>query len=342
MRCLTLANALHERGAEITFMCREHPGHLYDKLELSNHRLIRLPPSTPSTGGELSHANWLGATQEEDARQTVGVLKAMADLDWLVVDHYALDIEWETAMRPHVKRIIVIDDLADRKHNCDVLLDQNLHQDMQERYDDLVPPSCTKLLGPKYALLRPEFKEARKNLRTRDGSIKRIFVFFGGSDSTNETGKALRAIQQLNRADIAIDVVVGATNPHQEDIAKLCRQLPEAKLYRRVNNIAELMAKADLAIGAGGSTTWERCVLGLPTMAISLADNQVSIAKGVDQAGAQIYLGVGSEVTSEILAAQIKQLQDHPQSLISMSEAGQRLVDLNGCDRVSDAIKEAA
>ncbi len=341
MRCLTMADALHDKGAEVTFVCREHLGHLFDLIETSSHRLIRLPPPTSLTGGKLAHAQWLGVTQEEDAHQTAEALKVVGRLDWLIVDHYALDVEWEIAMRAYAERIMVIDDLADRKHDCDLLLDQNLHRDMETRYEKLVPLSCKTLLGPKYALLRPEFKESRSGLKMRDGNVKRIFIFFGGSDPTNETGKALRAINRLGRIDIAIDVVVGAANPHHEDIASLCKQLPEAMLYRNVNNIAELMAASDLAIGAGGSTTWERCALSLPTLTISVAENQVSIAEGVDQTNAQIYLGTASKVTSEIIAAKLERLLQHPQELITMSEAGQRLVDTNGSHRIIEAIREA-
>jgi UDP-2,4-diacetamido-2,4,6-trideoxy-beta-L-altropyranose hydrolase len=342
MRCLTLANELREQGAEITFLCREYKGHLFNLIVSSNHRLLRLAPAIKMAKGRLAHAPWLGTTQEEDALQTEEVLKVIEYPDWLVVDHYALDVEWEKSMRAYVKHIMVIDDLADRVHDCDLLLDQNLHlADMETRYDKLVPSLCKILLGPKYALLRPEFKEARSNLKARDGNVKRIFVFFGGSDSTNETGKTLRAIKQLDRSDIAIDVVMGSTNLHHKDIAGLCAQFFEAALHCQVNNISELMARADIAIGAGGSTTWERCALSLPALTISIAENQVSIAEGVGQTNAQIYLGTASEVTSEIIVSQLEGLLQRPQKLIAMSEAGQRLVDTNGSHRIIKAIREA-
>ena len=336
MRCLTLANALHEKGAEITFICREHPGHLFDLIESSNYRLLRLSLSKVSTVGRLAHASWLGATQEEDAQQTVEALGRTEKHDWLIVDHYALDIEWEASMRAHAEHIMVIDDLADRAHDCDVLLDQNLHRaDMEGRYEKLVPPSCKKLLGPKYALLRPEFKEARGNLKVRDGSVKRIFVFFGGSDPTNETGKALRAIQQLASTDIAIDVVVGATNPHQDAITSLCAALPEAKPYREINNIAELMAKADLAIGAGGGALWERCCLGLPTVVMSVANNQQSGCEAVARSAAILYLGKAESVGIELLEGALRVALSSPELLASMSAVGTSLVDGQGGSRVT-------
>lgn len=336
MRCLTLADALREKGAEVTFVCREHHGHLFELIESSGHQLLRLPLVTSSIEGRLAHAYWLDASQEEDARQTAEALKTIGRADWLIIDHYALDVEWETAMRSCAKRIMVIDDLADRVHDCDVLLDQNLHlADMETRYERLVPARCKKLLGPKYALLRPEFREARSKLKMRDGSVKRIFVFFGGSDPTNETGKTLRAIQQLDRTDIAIDVIVGSTNPHQMDIADLCMQLPKATLYRQVNNMAELMAKADLAIGAGGGAMWERCSLGLPTIVVSVADNQQSGCEAAARQGAILYLGGSVRVGVEVFEAALRVATSSPAFLKSMSEKCEALVDGQGVKRIA-------
>jgi len=334
MRCLTLANVLREQGANITFICREHRGNLFEQIELSNHKLLRISHNTVSSDGKLTHAHWLGATQEEDVRQSAEALITIGCVDWLIVDHYALDIEWETAMRPHAKHIMVIDDLADRVHDCDLLLDQNMHQNIQERYDILVPPSCTKLLGPKYALLRPEFKEARSNLKVRDGNVRRIFVFFGGSDPTNETGKALKAIQQTKRPDIAIDVIVGAANPHQEEIANLCSTLPKAKLHRQINNIAELMMEADLAIGAGGGTVWERCCLGLPTIVLSISSNQNPSCKAIASIGAILYLGEGNKIDADLIESALKISLSATYLMESLGGLGLAVVDGRGVDRV--------
>ena len=338
MRCLTLADALREKGAEVTFVCREHHGHLFELIESSGHQLLRLPLVTSSIEGRLAHAYWLDASQEEDARQTAEALKTIGRADWLIIDHYALDVEWETAMRSCAKRIMVIDDLADRVHDCDVLLDQNLHlADMETRYERLVPARCKKLLGPKYALLRPEFREARSKLKMRDGSVKRIFVFFGGSDVTNETAKALRAIQQLGRPDLAVDVVIGSANPHQEEITGLCAQLPHAALHRQVNNMAELMSKADLAIGAGGSTTWERCAMGLPTLVITLAKNQRSVAFELSRQGLIRWLGDNDEVDTGLIYQAIDMLIRKGLNA-DWSRLCQAVVDGMGLSRVVQAI----
>lgn len=334
VRCLTLANVLREKGADVTFICREHPGHLLGIIESSNYKTARLPPPTPSIEGELAHAQWLGATQAQDLAQTAGALKSLDRIDWLIVDHYALDAHWETPMRVFTRHIMVIDDLADRKHDCDVLLDQNLCHDTAGRYDGLVPEFCKKLLGPEYALLRPEFKAARGNLRAR-ADIKRIFVFFGGTDAENATVKALLAIQKLDKPGIAIDVVVGATNPHQDEVSSLAAALPDAKLHRQVDNIAQLMAESDLAIGAGGGTMWERCCLGLPAIVLSLAKNQRPGCAAVARSGGILYLGDADSVGMELLEAALRVALSAPGLLTSMAAVGAALVDGDGGRRIA-------
>lgn len=230
----------------------------------------------------------------------------------LVVDSYALDFKWETFLRPYVDKIMVIDDLANRIHDCDLLLDQNYYRKLEHRYDGLVPSGCRKLLGPEYALLRPEFHKAKKTLRKRDGKIRRILIFFGGSDPTNETKKALQAIKLLNKPEITVDVVAGASNPHQEEIKQICSTMPNATYYCQVENMAELMAAADLAIGAGGTTTWERLYLELPTIAIAVAENQVETLTALSEEGKIWYVGnADPNKTSELtlsIAEAIKML----------------------------------
>lgn len=322
MRSLTLAEELRMKGADVYFICRELPGHACQYLESKNIPLFSL--SFPGDGENLSgnyneksvgsaflkkferncYTGWLGVIWEQDAQEVRQILsqefaEKNKKIDWLVVDHYALDRRWEEQMRPFVKKIMVIDDLADRPHDCDLLLDQNLYENMKSRYDGLVPEHCIKLLGPNYALLRREFREARANLRERDGTVKRILVFFGGSDSYNETAKALEAIQMLGRPDIAIDVVVGLSNPHKDQIKEMCSILPNTKYYCQVDNMAELMAQADLAIGAGGSATWERCFLGLPSITIITAKNQRESALAVSSRKATYNLGVHDQVSSK-------------------------------------------
>ena len=225
MRCLTLADRLRDKGNSVSFISRQLPGNMIDFAEGKGYTTFRLPYVEAEFAALpiATHHQWLGTDWATDANQTLLALRGSAQIDWLIVDHYALDIHWEALMRPLVRRIMVIDDLADRPHDCDLLLDQNLYEDMASRYDGRVPEHCRKLLGPRYALLRPEFLEERQRLRARDGEVKRILMFFGGSDLCNETTKALEAWRLVNRPDIAVDVIVGGSNPHREQVRRICK-----------------------------------------------------------------------------------------------------------------------
>jgi UDP-2,4-diacetamido-2,4,6-trideoxy-beta-L-altropyranose hydrolase len=329
MRCLTLADQLRANGAEIAFVCRDLPGSMFDLLQARGYRHARLPLVKSSD-----------LFQPGDAEETRKAADAIfpKGLDWLVVDNYIIDIQWEKKMRPSAGRLMVIDDLADRHHDCDLLLDQNLYEDMDVRYNDLVPAECTKLTGPRYALLRPEFMEARRTLRERDGSVRHILVFFGGSDPTNETAKALRALLMLD-LDMSLDVVVGSSNPHRQEVEKLCREYSKAFFVCQAENMAELMGRADLAIGGGGATTWERCIMKLPALVIALAENQIAIAEATDRAHAISYLGRTFEVGCAHLAHHIADAVSDPGRLRTMAERSGDLTDGNGCFRVIDHMR---
>lgn len=321
MRCLTLADGLRERGCRVSFLCRELPGNMIEYVKTRGYKVHRLPyleGENPEVSADLAHSDWLGVDWRTDAVETKSIIEKDGCTDWLIVDHYALDRRWEEQMRPFAKRIMVIDDLADRPHDCDLLLDQNLYTEFEKRYDSLVPVNCKKLLGPKYALLRPEFLEARKKLSGRNGVVKRILVFFGGVDPTNETLKTLEAIHLLNRPDIAIDVVVGAANPSKDRIREICSTMSNAHYHCQVDNMAQLMVNADLAIGAGGSTTWERCFMGLPTITIIIADNQAETTKAVAATGAIWNLVWHEDVRAADLAEAIETALNNPAILRQM------------------------
>lgn len=273
MRCLTLADALKLRGVKSRFVCRHMPAHLRKTLNTKGYEFSLLNTITSEeTDGDIFHAHWLKASQAQDATDTT---QALSDQiwDWLVVDHYALDARWETALRNLAKNILVIDDIADRQHDCDVLVDPNFYVDMDIRYDGKVPAHCRLLLGPRYALLREEFQYMQKQIKPRNGTVTRVLVFFGGVDAENYTSKAIEALADINNSGLYVDVVVGSQNPHCQQIETACA-LNNFTLHVQTNQIAELMSTADLAIGAGGSATWERCCLGVPTLAVCLADNQ--------------------------------------------------------------------
>ena len=317
MRCLTLADQLHGEGAEVTFVCRDLPGGMFDLLQARGYRSAKLP--LVETVKDI---------QKLDAEETI---KAAGELfpegvDWLVVDHYKLDVIWERMLRPYARKLVVIDDLADRFHDCDLLLDQNYYRDLGHRYQGLVPEECVTLLGPSYVLLRPEFANARQRLRTRDGSVRRVLIFFGGSDPTNQTQKAVEALRMLERHDIEADVVVGSANPNRNAIKTLCAGLPNVVFHCQVPNMAELILNADLGIGAGGAAMWERCCLGLPTITVVFAANQERTTEDVALIGAIEYLGWSDQFLPEDYARAITRMFGDSQRVMQISNASLRVL----------------
>jgi len=323
MRCLTLADELRQNGTDINFICCEEPGNLISYIENRGYKVHQLPG---------------GIDTETDRRLTKEILLGYeAKPDWLIIDHYDIGFSWEHPLRKSANKLMVIDDLADRKHDCDLLLDQNYIKN-EDRYNGLVPENCIQLLGPEYAMLRPQFQKARENLRKRDGGVNRILVFMGGSDPQNVTSKVLRAIHMLDRTDIAIDVVIGNLNPYHDEIKTLTSSMPNTICHHNVDNMAELMLSADLCIGAGGTTTWERCCEGLPTITLILAENQKNISESLDKEGALINLGWYHNVTENNIKEGIEGLVDNHQKVASMGDKSRRLVDGEGVNRVCDTM----
>jgi UDP-2,4-diacetamido-2,4,6-trideoxy-beta-L-altropyranose hydrolase len=303
--------------------------------------LARKEETQAMTNGN-EYAGWLGVTQQQDAAETLGVLKdSLAGTDWLVVDHYGLDRKWHQVVRPAVGGVFVIDDLANRPHDCDVLLDHNLNAAGRARYDGLIPDSCTVLAGPQYALLRKEFVLARKSLRDRDGTVKHIHVFFGGVDATGETLKSCKALRMLGADRFQVDVVVGLSNQYREQIERACREAGFT-YHCQITNMAELMARADLGIGAGGTTTWERAYVGLPAIVIPIADNQRAGSEAIVQAGAAWSPGYHDQVSAEALADLVRHVADDKGAV---RETGRRALDLfgkhpvPGVERAEEAMK---
>lgn len=298
MRCLTLADTLAAAGADCQFICREHPGNLAAFIRQRGYPVHLLALSAmPEQANPTAHAAWLGAGIAQDAEDSAALLSQLQP-DWLIVDHYALDARWETIQRRHVARLMAIDDLADRQHDCDLLLDQNLGR-LESDYDTLVPAHCTRLTGARYALLRPEFAALRPySLQRRQaGTLRSLLVTMGGVDKDNATGRILQALAGSSLPhDCRITVVMGATAPWLQDVTMLAATLPwPVEVRVNASDMARLMADADLAIGAAGSTSWERCCLGLPSIAICLAENQQFIIRSLEGHGAVLALDLKSE-----------------------------------------------
>lgn len=349
MRTLTLADELHQRGADVTFLSRELTGNLIDYISyVKGYRVLRLKGKCENDGilskkyGSFMENNWQGISWEEDCSETKEKIKDVLDLndriEWLIVDHYSLDAKWELSLREFVDKIFVIDDLANRVHDADILLDQNLHNNLEDRYEGLLPATCSKLLGPQYALLRPEFQEARKSLRKRDGRIQRILVFFGGSDLTNETMKVLTVLSKLQNEEILIDVLVGGINPHREQIINHCNKHKNIQYHINVDYVANLMAMSDLFIGSGGTSTWERCCLGLPSIIIAVANNQEELSREMAAQNLAIYLGTSRDANKKSIEKKIGHLLNSPGLVQKISDMSLNLVDGSGVKKVVSKI----
>lgn len=331
MRSLTLADALRVAGAQCHFICREHPGNLIAQIRQRGFAVNVLPAAAEefsiaelAVGAQASHAKWLGADWATDAAQTKVGIGATA-VDWLIVDHYAIDARWEQALRPLCRKMMVIDDLADRQHDCDLLLDQNLGREVRD-YTQLVPEGCAVLIGPHYALLRPEFAALREASLHRRAipRFKHLLITMGGVDQNDATGKVLEALQDCPLpADLRITVVMGPHASWLERVQLLARQMRQpTEVKVNVDNMAQLMANSDLAIGAAGSTSWERCCLGLPSIICVLAENQQLIAHTLELAGAAkaVSFNAGVQPIRELFANVISDFRNFQK--MSVAAAG--------------------
>ena len=339
MRCLTLAEALKKQGADIMFICREHDGHLLERIEQQGFKTYALPKvhdedkiaNAEADNNELYGRCWLGSTQQQDAELCRPILERIQP-DWLIVDHYGIDQIWQTGLAPYYGKVMVIDDLANRVHRCDVLLDQTYGRQIDD-YANLVPPQTKLLLGSAYALLRPEFAQWREYSlqRRRKPEFKKLLITMGGVDPDNVTGEVLTVLEKCSLPEeMRIIIVMGATAPHLESVKRQSTLMAnKVSVKVNVDNMAELMANADVAIGAAGATTWERCCLGLPSIMIVLADNQKEISGLLCKDLVSLTIDEGRLQTGVKMIESISM-----QHLTELSNNSAKLLDGAGVNRV--------
>lgn len=313
MRCLCLADRLAGAGHAVTFLTCPAEGDLIAKIRAHGHDVLALEPSRDEV---------------EDAEACLHRIGGRS-VDWIVVDHYGLGTVWERRIRARAGAIMAIDDLG-RPHAADLVLDQNLANPLHDGYATVTGRA---LLGPRYALLRPAFAEARAgSLARRDGHVGRVLVSFGGSDPTDQTPAALRALASLGRDDLAVDAVIGRANANRAAVEALCRAMPRAVLHVQRPDMETLIAAADLAIGAGGTSVWERCALGCPALVVVVAQNQAALAEAAADAGAAINLGWHAQIRPDDIAARVRALA--PDALVRMSARAAAVCDGFGVERV--------
>ncbi|MCP3924032.1 MAG: UDP-2,4-diacetamido-2,4,6-trideoxy-beta-L-altropyranose hydrolase [Desulfobacterales bacterium] len=301
MRCLTFAGEVQKKGWETYFVSRELPGNMFTEIKKRGHHLLPLTPVEYKTG-EIDHNDYesnLGVTVKKDAAETVNAIKKSNNgPSWMVVDHYSLNLEWEKCIGKEVDKVFVIDDIADKYHQCDIILNQNYIPGIETVYRRYTEPSTKLLLGPKYAILRNEFLKALKKKKPGDGSISNILVYYGNVDPTNETEKALDAITTILHSGLHVNVVAGSSNPYKKQLKKKISKFQNVELHIQLEHLADLMCEADIALGAGGTTTWERMFMMLPAIVTTIADNQLPSITSVSKGNGIIYIGKSENTDS--------------------------------------------
>ena len=327
VRCLTLASALADRGVRCTFATRGGESSLADRIAGAGHGLIPLDLPEP----EPAPGPW----SAEEQRADLDAVRAGAagSFDLVVVDHYRLDADWERAARDLAARVVVVDDLDDRHRDADVLVDHNWYgPGADRRYTGRVPAGCRLLLGPRYALLQPAYAEARRTRREPACPPRRVLVSFGGTDPTGETEKVLTALQEPDLAALEVDVVVGTPRLVTDRLRALVDSRPGTRLHVQLPTLAPLLARADLALGAGGSATWERICLGTPALVTAPREDQAGVTRALAAAGLTTFAGLAADTTVRHYAALLRERLTAPRVVPPP------LVDGLGAQRVAEAL----
>jgi UDP-2,4-diacetamido-2,4,6-trideoxy-beta-L-altropyranose hydrolase len=336
IRCRTLAQGLQRRGYQTDFTLRSHQGHLSHLLNGSTVHLLP-PPKTTITSP--NHETWLGTSPQEDAGDFLKSISSLSTQPLCIVDHYAIDREWMEMVRPKVSGIVVIDDLANRPLDADLVIDPNPSRTATDYLAHLKHP-CPMLLGPRYALLREEFKVSTP-IKINNINPYSILISLGALDSNNLTLSLLKHLQcRLSQGDLIINVVLSSNAPHLSSVAQYCSSQESIKLHTDPKSISTLMQENDLCIGAAGTTSWERASVGLPSLLFQIAQNQAGIIQALEQEGCCINLGEFSPKGLERLDQIFDELlQDtHRRSL--MQQNGRRVCDGHGVDRVINHLEE--
>lgn len=332
-RCLTLARVLRKQGAHVVFACRLLPGHRLQALATEGFEALAMPDRYPGEDPQQGVESLL--PWQADIAALALALEGLPDFDWIVVDHYGLDHHWQTAARRFAPRIMAVDDLATRTYSADLLLNQNL-SGSQTAYAGLLPERCQTLLGPRYALLRDEFQCAVIEIKPR---VLRVLVNFGGFDAAMQTHHAMLALMDFH--EVEVDFVAGADNPAWTRMQEMAASHPNWRLHSFVSDLHHLMQEADLCIGAGGGTSWERAALGLPTICIAVSNNQQANSEVLAASGAHLYLGPRATVSVEQLRQAIGLVVDNQGLRISLAERSRQYVDGLGAQRVAAVLAGA-
>lgn len=333
MRCLVLADRLRDHDIEAFFVCRAHEGHMgavisergFEVVLLDKHREESDIPEQRSR--LTAYDTWIGASWKEDATETLRTISQVQPM-WTIVDHYGIDEKWEGyVIKAGGSKIMAIDGQANRRHQCHLLLDPSFSLEGPRRWDGLLTPDCIKLIGPGFALFRPEFYNAKSSASRRKSIAgpKKILITFGGTDANNLSELGIQAVRQVSKyAEVEICLLLGNGNPYLESYRGI--KYRDIKVYAQPNSVPKLMVEADLAITAGGGTLLELLYLKVPTIVVATAANQLAICNDLNKIGAIHYLGSHEnlnrdEILNALYCAVINFL-DQPCSAQNMADKG--------------------
>jgi UDP-2,4-diacetamido-2,4,6-trideoxy-beta-L-altropyranose hydrolase len=350
MRMLALAQAWQDRfeeqvvddhGPLVQFICALLPEAFEERLLLEGCEVVRISV-TPGSA--------------DDVTQTLAAAKAVmknpkpgASAPWMVVDGYHFDLAYQRAIRADNFKLLVVDDYNHLpEYECDILLNQNIGAD---KYEYRVNSDAQKLLGPRYALLRREFREALGRISGKPGegcdvpeNAKHILVTMGGADLHNVSLKVIEALNQSEIEGLEVKIVVGASNKHRADLQNAIQSPGFLNTKMRVIQSADmssLMQWADMAITAAGSTCWELMAMGVPMVTVVLAENQEQVGHLLDQYDIAINLGWYHAWSKTECADMVKDLTCHHTLRARMVEMGRNLVDCEGARRVAMALENS-
>jgi UDP-2,4-diacetamido-2,4,6-trideoxy-beta-L-altropyranose hydrolase len=343
MRCITLANALQKDvDANIVFFCRSYEGNIIDFIKNSGFCVVVMAVSESPIKNDRDYQTWLGASQSVDAENfiTVANKQGLDQFNLILTDHYGISEEWENKVRPFTNCIAVIDDLANRMHSCDFIIDQNYFKNYETRYNSLTNIECQKLLGPSYTLLREEFSDLKKKLAPFEErfSKKIITIFFGGTDPDNHSEKALKGLLAKLDDSYNINVILGKSNPNIDKLNKYKQKFANVTVSIQVNNMSEHIGQSLLFVGAIGATTWERCLCGTPGLVSSIAENQVQAAIDLHEIEGHHYLGKADTLSDKDYGDAALMLLNNKELLKQQNIASKNLVSKSGSSEVSRKI----
>ena len=307
IRCRSLAIHLKEVGHHVVFVSRDHKGNSNNLIKIENFKLYELKRSNSKNFNFTNiYQKWLGISQLLDAKQTIQTLENL-NIDWIIVDHYGISKQWHKEVKKNIKKIIVIDDLASKQYACDAIINQNYNLDYKKLYKNRLHSNTQKFLGPRYSLIDPEYIKYQRKNNKKNREISNVFIYFGGEDNYKLTIKTIKALKDERLSYLKLHIVL----PQKIDkkLMNYYLNLPLKNknifIYHQQRTLALIISKCDIAIGAGGSTLWERIYFLVPSFIISTAANQVMACKSLAKKNLINYLGDARHVDDNKISSTI-------------------------------------